>query len=283
MRYAVVIFIIIFGFGCSGGDNSPTVSDNPTELQGTWDAIERDTNVDSVFVFNGQEASFDSQLTGESYSGTVSINTGTNPKRLDIHVEQSSETIFIGKNSLCIYSMDDAKTGITLACNAPGYGSYPIGFAATNLTRLFDLTKRTKVVTPTRLKGMWATDCMVGIRVFFDFTNSSQVDFSEEQFSDTSCSGSSIQLHSFKSYYSVGDTATATDANSTSSYTAYSMDLENYEADGISVSPTVFAYDIAYIDDNGVLYFGDTSKGLDGKTPNTRPNVIAFQLGFKKQ
>ena len=54
----------------------------------------------------------------EMYSGTVSLNTKTNPKQVEFKINQCSMAEYVGETSLGIYKLDENK--LTIAASEPG-------------------------------------------------------------------------------------------------------------------------------------------------------------------
>ena len=269
---AAVILILISG--CGGSEDSVAPSSQSTsELNGLWDAVEIDTNSNSVIVIKGSDFSFDSQFGFESYQGQVQTTIVGNIHKLNVKVTQTSEPQFMGKTSLCIYNLNSEATQSTLACNPPGHGAYPTDYVATNLTRVFTLTKRSSVVTPARLLGNWTSECSAGNIVLFNFISNVQLSLTVQGYANSDCSGGIILDQFVSGTYSIGNAIAVTD-NSGASLTAYEFDIVNFQ------SPSTTVYNIAYIDDYGDFYYGMMTQTLDGSTPELRPNVILLDTSF---
>jgi len=273
-NFVFAVAVLILTYGC-GSDDSPQGA-STIGIEGTWDVIETDTNVDSIIIIQGTSFSFDSQLTGESYEGEIHGSTVGNTRRLNVRVTQTSEPQFIGLTSLCIYTVNSNATQSTLACNPPGHSEYPTDYVSTNLTRVFELTKRSSVVTPARLIGTWTSNCTVGIEAIVEILNTTDQSMTVTEYTNGDCTGAIIQSVELSGTYEIGNAVTVTDSGAGTNLTAYEYDFMQT----LPIPTTI--YNIVYIDDNGVLYLGDTTQELDGSSPALRPNVIFLGIPYEK-
>ncbi|MFC1792914.1 TIGR03067 domain-containing protein [Planctomycetota bacterium] len=76
----------------------------------------------------------------EFYSGTITLNTKTNPKQSDFKIEKCSMPEYVGETSLGIYKLEGNK--LTLAASEPGSMDRPAFFDSTGGVMLFSLIRR---------------------------------------------------------------------------------------------------------------------------------------------
>jgi len=115
-------------------------TDKGSELNGTWVGTDAAGYGDEwTFVISkgkvevkGPESAF--------YSGTVTLNTGTNPKQAEFKIEKCSLPEYVGETALSIYKLEGNK--LTLAASEPGSINRPAFFDSTGGVMLFSLTKR---------------------------------------------------------------------------------------------------------------------------------------------
>ena len=74
------------------------------------------------------------------YSGTVTLNTKTNPKQADFKISKCSMPEYEGKTSLGIYKLEADK--LTLAASEPGSMSRPYYLESGGEAMLFSLTRK---------------------------------------------------------------------------------------------------------------------------------------------
>ena len=74
------------------------------------------------------------------YSGTVTLNTKTNPKQADFKISKCSMPEYEGKTSLGIYKLDGDK--LTLVASEPGSMSRPYYLESGGGAMLFSLTRK---------------------------------------------------------------------------------------------------------------------------------------------
>jgi len=111
-----------------------------TELEGTWVGSDAGSYGDVwTFVISkgkvevkGPESVF--------YSGTVALNTKTNPKQVEFKIDKCSLPEYVGETSLGIYKLEGKK--LTLAASEPGSISRPAFFDSTGGVMLFSLIRR---------------------------------------------------------------------------------------------------------------------------------------------
>ena len=111
-----------------------------TELEGTWVGTDDgEYGGQWAFVFSGDKVEVKGPES-EYYSGTVTLNTKTNPKQADFKIDKCSMPEYVGETSLSIYKLEGNK--LTLAATEPGSMSRPAYFDSTGGVMLFSLTKR---------------------------------------------------------------------------------------------------------------------------------------------
>lgn len=94
-----------------------------SELEGTWICT-----VPGTFIFDGNNWSFtDPDEWGE---GTFVTSTSTNPKQLDMYIQNTSETFYSGKTMLSIYNIEN--NALYLAIGEPGSPYRPTSFTDMN-------------------------------------------------------------------------------------------------------------------------------------------------------
>ena len=111
-----------------------------TELEGTWVGTDAGGYGNEwTFVIStgkvevkGPESVF--------YSGTVALNTKTNPKQVEFKIDKCSLPEYVGETSLGIYKLEGKK--LTLAASEPGSISRPAFFDSTGGVMLFSLIRR---------------------------------------------------------------------------------------------------------------------------------------------
>jgi uncharacterized protein (TIGR03067 family) len=111
-----------------------------SELEGTWVGTAAGGYGDEwTFVISsgkvevkGPESVF--------YSGTVALNTKTNPKQAEFKIDKCSLPEYVGETSLGIYKLEGNK--LTLAASEPGSISRPAFFESGGGAMLFSLTRR---------------------------------------------------------------------------------------------------------------------------------------------
>jgi uncharacterized protein (TIGR03067 family) len=111
-----------------------------SELEGTWVGTATGGYGDEwTFVISsgkvevkGPESVF--------YSGTVALNTKTNPKQAEFKIDKCSLPEYVGETSLGIYKLEANK--LTLAASEPGSISRPAFFESGRGAMLFSLTRR---------------------------------------------------------------------------------------------------------------------------------------------
>ena len=74
------------------------------------------------------------------YSGTVTLNTKTNPRQADFKINSCSQWEYVGETSLGIYKLNGNK--LTLVASEPGSMSRPAFFESDGGSLLFPLTRR---------------------------------------------------------------------------------------------------------------------------------------------
>lgn len=76
----------------------------------------------------------------EYYSGTVKLNSKTNPKQVDFKINKCSQPEYVGETSLGIYKLDGNK--LTIAASEPGSVSRPYYLESGGDAMLFSLTRK---------------------------------------------------------------------------------------------------------------------------------------------
>jgi uncharacterized protein (TIGR03067 family) len=149
----VCVSIALLGLllGHCSKDSNPTSGNNPisvpTELEGTWTGS---TNTGTVtIVFSNNTFS----MTGTYVaSGTFSINTGTNPRQIDLSIASyPSDPGYQGKTSLGSYVLNG--NSLQMVMDEPGTGTRG-GFSSAS-SQLFTFTKVTAATGQTELEGTW--------------------------------------------------------------------------------------------------------------------------------
>ena len=114
-------------------------ADKSSELEGTWVGTDAGGYDEWTFIISsgkvevkGPESAF--------YSGTVNLNTGTNPKQAEFKIDKCSLPEYVGETALSIYKLEGNK--LTLAASEPGSINRPAYFDSTGGVMLFSLTKR---------------------------------------------------------------------------------------------------------------------------------------------
>jgi uncharacterized protein (TIGR03067 family) len=127
-----------------------TSTPTQTELEGTWKMYSSDGNVTLVFANNTLTIYGDSgALLAVS---TFTINTGTNPKQIDMTVTQSpTNPTYLGETSLGIYVLNG--NSLQAALGVPGTGTRATFTDSTSQKGIF--TKVTSIPTQTSLEGTW--------------------------------------------------------------------------------------------------------------------------------
>jgi uncharacterized protein (TIGR03067 family) len=114
-QYVGSISIVLFclmGIYCS--KSTPTAPASPTELEGTWKETALGANYTLICSNNAFYMSGDLVA-----SGAFSINTGTNPKQIDIVIaSDSDDSSYVGKTSLGVYALNG--NSLRMALGEPG-------------------------------------------------------------------------------------------------------------------------------------------------------------------
>lgn len=142
----IIIFLLISSAvlftGCKEDSPAGTgQNDVKTEVEGAWSGIEISGAAGSwKFNVSGKSASITATYPVMSYSGNISVDTTTNPRRLDLDITVSTITEYIGTKSLGIYKI----SGDTLyyAAGEPGVTFRPRGFVGTSTSRVFILLNK---------------------------------------------------------------------------------------------------------------------------------------------
>jgi len=110
-----------------------------SELEGTWVGTDAGGYDEWTFVISsgkvevkGPESMF--------YSGTVNLNTGTNPKQAEFKIDKCSQPEYVGETALGIYKLEGKK--LTLAASEPGSINRPAFLESGGGAMLFSLTRR---------------------------------------------------------------------------------------------------------------------------------------------
>jgi uncharacterized protein (TIGR03067 family) len=111
-----------------------------SELEGTWAGTDAGGYGDEwTFIISKGKVEVKSPE-ADFYSGTVTLNTKTNPKQVEFKIEKCSLPEYVGETSLGIYKLDGNK--LTLATTEPGSINRPAFFDSGGEVMLFSLTKR---------------------------------------------------------------------------------------------------------------------------------------------
>ena len=115
-------------------------SEMGTELEGTWVGTDAaGYGAEWTFIISKDKVEVKSPE-ADFYSGTVTLNTKTNPKQVEFKIEKCSLPEYVGETSLGIYKLDGNK--LTLATTEPGSINRPAFFDSGGEVMLFSLTKR---------------------------------------------------------------------------------------------------------------------------------------------
>ncbi len=110
------------------------------ELDGTWVGTTGEGyGGEWTFVFSKGKV----EIKGpdyDFYSGTITVNTKTNPKQTEFKIEKCSMPEYAGETSLGIYKLDGNK--LTLAASEPGSMGRPAYFESGGGAMLFSLTRK---------------------------------------------------------------------------------------------------------------------------------------------
>jgi len=113
---------------------------NGIELEGTWVGTAAGGYGDEwTFVISTGKV----EVKGPEsvlYSGTITLNTKTNPKQTEFKIDKCSLPEYVGETSLGIYKLEGNK--LTLAASEPGSISRPAFFDSGGGAMLFSLTRR---------------------------------------------------------------------------------------------------------------------------------------------
>ena len=121
-------------------EDTAQASKEGTELEGTWVGTDAGGYGDEwTFVISMDKVEVKSPE-ADFYSGTVTLNTKTNPKQVEFKIEKCSLPEYVGETSLGIYKLDGNK--LTLATTEPGSINRPAFFDSGGEVMLFSLTKR---------------------------------------------------------------------------------------------------------------------------------------------
>ena len=110
------------------------------ELDGTWvGTADGDYSGQWTFVISNGKV----EIKGPDsifYSGTVMLNTKTNPRQADFKINNCSQWEYVGETALGIYKLNGNK--LTLVASEPGSMSRPGYFESGGGAMLFPLTKQ---------------------------------------------------------------------------------------------------------------------------------------------
>lgn len=110
-----------------------------TDLEGTWVGTADGGYGKWTFTISGNKAKVKS-AESEYYSGTVTLNTETNPKQADFKIDECSLREYVGETSLGIYKLEGNK--LTLAASEPGSMSRPYDLESSGRAMLFSLIRK---------------------------------------------------------------------------------------------------------------------------------------------
>jgi len=117
----------------------PTWGAGETELEGEW--ISTVPGQDMVFTFSEKKFSIKSpSVQNYWYQGTFTLNTKTDPKRVDLAIKEGGIPQYINRTSLGIYKIENSA--LTLALKQPGAPDYPPSFETTSGAIVFKLKKK---------------------------------------------------------------------------------------------------------------------------------------------
>ena len=109
------------------------------ELEGTW--VGTDAGGYEEWTFSISKGKVEVKGPDSMFfSGTVKLDTGTNPKQAEFKIEKSSEYQYAGETSLGIYKLDGKK--LTLATCEPASINRPEYFDSTGGVMVFSLTRQ---------------------------------------------------------------------------------------------------------------------------------------------
>ena len=132
-----VVAVVLGGCGYGGGGGTLT------ELEGSWLGYEVDGYPgDWSFIITGTHLDATGAATGEWYNGTMTLNTTTDPKHMDVTIEECDYQEFIGKQSLGIYTLEGDI--LTMASNGPGDTTRASSFVPGQGARVFIFTKQVR-------------------------------------------------------------------------------------------------------------------------------------------
>jgi len=110
------------------------------ELDGTWmGTADGDYSGQWTFVISKGKV----EIKGPDsifYSGTVKLNSKTNPKQADFKINNCSQWEYVGETALGIYKLEGKK--LTLVASEPGSMSRPAYFESGGGAMLFPLTRK---------------------------------------------------------------------------------------------------------------------------------------------
>ena len=110
------------------------------ELDGTWvGTVDDEYGSEWTFVISMGKVEVKGPYS-EFYSGTVTLNTETNPKQADFKIDKCSSPEYVGRTALGIYKLEGNK--LSLAASEPGSMSRPAFFGSGSDTALFSLTRK---------------------------------------------------------------------------------------------------------------------------------------------
>jgi hypothetical protein len=157
-RFIVCSLLVIFSFqltGCGGGTvtggaipssgSSGGSTWEKTTLDGGWNGYEEGASSrwSGTFQESGRTFYFVSSTGAEWFRGTYSENSGAYPRELDLLVEDSSNSWYIGKTSYAIFKIENNT--LSMAFFNPGVAARPSSFTAFSVR---DFTQRLFVMKP---------------------------------------------------------------------------------------------------------------------------------------
>ena len=143
MKKLILLITVLTFFGCDKDTTAPggtggVNTDNLTELEGNWNGYVVNLSSGWTLIMSGSVCSV-TDGNDEWYMGTVSINTQTNPKQIDVVITASAYSPYIGTTALGIYKIENNT--LTFAAYEPGTTSRPTSFND-SYARVFILTKQ---------------------------------------------------------------------------------------------------------------------------------------------
>ncbi|MBN1273569.1 MAG: TIGR03067 domain-containing protein [Candidatus Aminicenantes bacterium] len=109
-----------------------------SEIEGEWKGAQPGQDV--TFIFEGDTVKMNSPVPNYNYSGTFTLDTGADPKRIDLDIKESGIPAYKGRTFKGIYKIEGDI--LTLALNQPGVSLYPSSFEVMSGAMVFVLKKQ---------------------------------------------------------------------------------------------------------------------------------------------